>query len=72
MEELPKIQGYIHLIVAHAPGERRALPPSLSPINGVGHRVGFVWVNGVAVVTELTLYILSRRSGGRSSDKLTV
>lgn len=72
MEELPKVQGNIHLVVAQSPGERRALPPPLCPVNGVGHRVGFVRVNGVAVVTELTLYILSRKSGGRSSNKFTV
>lgn len=72
MEELPKIQGNIHLIVAHSPGERRALPPPLCPIDGIGHRVGFVRVDGVAEVTKLTLYIMSRWSSRRSSDKFTV
>lgn len=55
ISHLPKVQGNIHLVVAQSPGERRALPPPLCPIDGVGHRVGFVWVDGVAVVTELTL-----------------
>lgn len=68
MEELSKVQGNIHLIVDNPHGERRALPPPLSPVNGIGHRVGFVWVNGVAVVTKLTLYILSKKSIGRPSD----
>lgn len=52
---LPKVQGNIHLIVDQSPGKGRTLPPPFCPIDGVGHRVGFVWINGVAVVTELTL-----------------
>ena len=52
---LPEVQGDVHLVVAGSSGERGALPPALCPIDRISHRVGFVWLIGVAVVTELTL-----------------
>lgn len=52
---LSQVQSDVHLIVHRSPGERRALPPALSAIDGVTHRVGLVWLIGVASVTILSL-----------------
>lgn len=52
---LPKVQGDVHLVELGAAGQRRTLPPSLRPVNGVGDGVGAVTVILAADVTVLTL-----------------
>lgn len=52
---LPEVQGDVHLVVLGAAGQRRALPPSLRPVDGVGDGMGAIAVALAAGVTVLAL-----------------
>lgn len=58
---LAQVQGDIQLVVLGAAGQGGALPPSLSPVDGVGDGVGAVTVVLTANVTVLPL---RRQRGG--------
>lgn len=51
---LSEVQGDVHLVVLGAAGQRRALPPSLRPVDGVGDGMGAIAVLA-ADVTVLAL-----------------
>lgn len=55
MSYLSQVQGDVHLVELGAAGQRRALPPSLRPVDGVGDGVGAVAVALAAGVTVLAL-----------------
>lgn len=57
---LSKVQCDVDFVVLGAAGQRRALPPALCPVNGVGDGVGAVAVALAADVAVLTLW--GRRS----------
>lgn len=52
---LSEVQRDVHLVVLSAAGQRRALPPSLCPVDGVGDGMGAVTVPLAADVTVLAL-----------------
>lgn len=52
---LSEVQRDVHLVVLGAAGQRRALPPSLRPVDGVGDGMGAVTVALGADVTVLAL-----------------
>lgn len=55
MSYLSQVQRDVHLIVLGVAGQRRALPPALRAIDGVGDGVGAVVVPPAADVAVLTL-----------------
>lgn len=55
MELLAQVDGEVDLVVLHAPGQRRALPPGLRPVDRVLGRVALLRVRGVAEVADLAL-----------------
>lgn len=61
---LSQVQGDVHLVVLRAAGQRRALPPPLSAIDGVGDGMGAVTVALAADVAVLTL----RRNKGEINN----
>lgn len=66
MVYLSQVQGDVHLVVLGAARQRRALPPSLRPVDGVSDGVGAIAVALAADVTVLTL----RRTCGKVSYQL--
>lgn len=58
MSYLSQVQSNVHLVVLGVAGQRRALPPSLRPVNGVGDGVGTVTV---AFATDVTVLALKTR-----------
>lgn len=74
MEELSQVQGDVDLVELGAAGQRRTLPPSLSPVDGIGDGMGAVTVaiSMTTDVTVLTLDGLTRVSGHRASDQFAV
>lgn len=58
MSYLSKVQGDVHLVVLGAAGQRRALPPSLRTVNGVGDGMSTITV---ALATDVTVLALRSR-----------
>ncbi len=52
---LSEVQGDVHLVVLGAAGQRRTLPPSLRPVDGVGDGMSAITVALAADVTVLAL-----------------
>lgn len=52
---LSQVQRDVDFVVLGAPGQRRALPPALCPVDGVGDGVGTVAVTLAAHIAVLTL-----------------
>lgn len=63
---LSEVQSDVHLVELGAAGQRRALPPSLRPVDGVGDGMGAIAVALAADVTVLAL----RRQRHRGTDVL--
>lgn len=55
MSYLSKVQGDVHLVELGAAGQRRALPPPLCTVDGVGDGMGAITVALAADVTVLAL-----------------
>lgn len=55
---LSEVQGDVHLVVLGVAGQRRALPPSLRPVDGVADGVGAI---ALALAADVTILALRRQ-----------
>lgn len=64
---LSEVQGHVHLVELSVSGQRRALPPSLRPVDGVGDGMGTVAFSLAADVTVLALRMRIHRRAIRAA-----